>query len=197
MNFLPKTNQISKPRKLEPKNSSFLPKRLFPAVATQAFAPKINKLTSKPQTPLSFPGKKVREQWSYMRRKYEEEYFSRKSGNAPTPMDPTKRHLFTFDQLGFLEPYISGMDRSESPLATNGHALELDAIDPQEQGQSGRSSSGVTDTSSPPQEELFGQKANTNLTDLLWQLTNAAAGQSKGEEAGEFWGIKNRRCGVW
>lgn len=38
-----------------------------------------------------FSGKKVREQWSYMRRKYEEEYHSRLAGNAPTPMDPSKR----------------------------------------------------------------------------------------------------------
>lgn len=49
-----------------------------------------------------------------MRRKYEEEFFSRKAGQAPTPMDPSKRHLFTFDQLAFLEAYMSS-ERPESP----------------------------------------------------------------------------------
>ncbi|CAD5219342.1 unnamed protein product [Bursaphelenchus okinawaensis] len=98
--------------------------------------------------------KKVREQWSYMRRKYEEEYYARKSGQAPTPMDPSKRHLFTFDQLSFLEDYMQS-ERSES-LPDN----DTQEIDP--------------DSTENNQSDDFAYKSG-NINEILWQLSQSAS----------------------
>jgi len=55
--------------------------------------------------------KKVREQFSYMRRRFEEEYHARKNG-LPRPKLPDpdsanyRKPLFVYEQLTFLEPYI-------------------------------------------------------------------------------------------
>ncbi|KAI6175317.1 hypothetical protein M3Y97_00675800 [Aphelenchoides bicaudatus] len=112
-------------------------------------------------------GKKVREQWSYMRRKYEEEYHSRLAGNAPTPMDPSKRHLFTYDQLSFLEPYISSNsasflnNRSESPMDR-----------PPLSHQNSSSDAGSGRQSRADCQDDFGNSVLTsNLNQLLLQLT--------------------------
>ncbi|CAD5226354.1 unnamed protein product [Bursaphelenchus xylophilus] len=99
--------------------------------------------------------KKVREQWSYMRRKYEEEFYSRKSGQAPTPMDPSKRHLFTFDQLSFLENYMQS-ERPESPPDNENQEAEADS----------------SDNNQP--DDSFGFKSS-NINDLLLQLSQAAS----------------------
>uniref|UniRef100_A0A914Z1R5 MADF domain-containing protein n=1 Tax=Panagrolaimus superbus TaxID=310955 RepID=A0A914Z1R5_9BILA len=56
--------------------------------------------------------KKVREQFSYMRRRFEEEYHARKNG-LPRPKLPDpesanyRKPLFVYEQLTFLEPYIN------------------------------------------------------------------------------------------
>ncbi|KAI6239649.1 hypothetical protein M3Y99_00556200 [Aphelenchoides fujianensis] len=120
-------------------------------------------------------GKKVREQWSYMRRKYEEEYFSRKSGNAPTPTDPSKRHLFTYDQLSFLEPYITGERASDSPAPPNstGGGLRFDPLLLDEVNGGAEDGKVVDD----PFGYRGGDSERVNLSDLLWQLSNVAAAQ--------------------
>ncbi|KAI6187257.1 hypothetical protein M3Y98_00223300 [Aphelenchoides besseyi] len=128
-------------------------------------------------------GKKVREQWSYMRRKYEEEYFSRKSGNAPTPTDPSKRHLFTYDQLSFLEPYITGERTTDSPNPPNPTATGL-RFDPllldDVTNTNGHQTNGVED--GKVIEDPFGYRDSDriNLTDLILQLSNAAQRHQNG-----------------
>ena len=59
-----------------------------------------------------FLAKKVREQFSYMRRRFEEEHHARKNGYPrPKLPDPDsanyRKPLFVYDQLTFLEPYIN------------------------------------------------------------------------------------------
>lgn len=73
--------------------------------------------------------KKVREQFSYMRRRFEEEYHARKNG-LPRPKLPDpdsanyRKPLFVYEQLTFLEPYIqtereSSYDETSTDIENN------------------------------------------------------------------------------
>uniref|UniRef100_A0A7E4W0K1 MADF domain-containing protein n=1 Tax=Panagrellus redivivus TaxID=6233 RepID=A0A7E4W0K1_PANRE len=67
--------------------------------------------------------KKVREQFSYMRRRFEEEYYNRKHGILRPRIEPDaanyRKPLFVFDQLTFLEPFIQRDESEENADVEN------------------------------------------------------------------------------
>jgi hypothetical protein len=116
-----------------------------------------------------------------MRRKYEEEYHSRLSGNAPTPMDPTKRHLFTYDQLSFLEPYIS-THPPNSVLTAARSASPNDRAPLSHQTSSDDAQSG-RDSRNEANEEFNNSALASNLNQLLMQLAQHRSSTSVDDKA--------------
>uniref|UniRef100_A0AC34QUB1 MADF domain-containing protein n=1 Tax=Panagrolaimus sp. JU765 TaxID=591449 RepID=A0AC34QUB1_9BILA len=90
--------------------------------------------------------KKVREQFSYMRRRFEEEYHARKNG-LPRPKLPDpdsanyRKPLFVYEQLTFLEPYI----QTERESSYDEHSADVE----NHPGTSSFFDDNITDLSDP------------------------------------------------